>query len=148
MAHIQKVADTISEKSALVWFGIFPILIRPLTLAQIYDIGAVVERMGVIDIDGEFNPVVKMLQQYKEIKECTDIVKICCFRKRWKRKVFGRIITSNLTMMRYKQVIEVAALSFGAAFFLTSFTFLKGTKEVTKRTNTDEATASGDSLEE
>ena len=63
MTHVQKVADTISEKSALVWFGIFPVLIRPLTLAQIYDIGAVVERMGVIDIDGEFNPVVKMLQQ-------------------------------------------------------------------------------------
>lgn len=146
--NIQMVANTITERPMLIWLGIIPIIVRPLTLAQIYDIGAEVEKIEEVDITGEFNPIIKMLQRYEDIAVCTEITKICLFRKRWKRWLFGRIIRNHLTMSMYNRIIEYSAQSFGASFFLTSFTFLKGTKEVTKPTNTEEATASGDSSED
>lgn len=117
-------------------------------MAQIYDIGAIVEKTEEIALEGEFNPIVEMLSRYTDVKLCSEVVVVMLFRTRIMRKVFGWYIKHHLTMQRYKKIIEYGAITFRAAFFLTSFSFLKGTKEMTKTTNTAEATARGGSLEE
>ena len=51
-------------------------------------------------------------------------------------------------MKKYQTMMEYYLMTIRAAFFLISFTSLKGMKEITKQTNTAEATALGDSLVE
>ena len=113
-------------------------------MAQIYDIGALVEKAEGLDLHGEFNPIVEMLSRYKDVALCSQIVIIMLFRSRVMRKLFGWYVKQTLTMAKYKEIIEYGAVTFKAAFFLTSFTFLKGAKETTKMTNIVEATALGD----
>lgn len=143
--NIQKTSDTISEKPIVIWFGLIPYIVKPMTLAQIYAIGGVVESMEEIDLNGNFNAIAKMLQRYDDINRCANIVTLMVFRSHLMRKLFGWHVKRNLTMKKYQRVIEYGALSFRAAFFLTSFSFLKGVKETTKMTNTAEATTRGDS---
>lgn len=145
---IKKTSDVLTEKPIIVRFGLLFFVIRPMTMAQIYEIGAIVEKTEGIDLEGDFNPIVKMLESYKDIKVCSEVATTMVFRSRWMRKLFGWYIKRHLTMARYQKIIEFGAITFRAAFFLTSFSFLKGTKEVTKMTNTAAATAHGDSLEE
>lgn len=146
--NIQRVADTITEKTTFFCFGLLPILVRPLTLAQMYEIGAAVENADGLEVQGKVNPVALMLSNFENIELCSKVVNIILFRSRWKRLLLGWYVKRNLTMAQYRRVIEYSASCFGAAFFLTSFTFLVGTKTMTKPTNTDEAIPSGDSLEE
>lgn len=146
--NIKKTTDVLTEKPIVVRFGLLFFVIRPMTMAQIYEIGAIVEKTEGIDLDGDFNPIVKMLESYKDVKHCSDVIVTMIFRSRIMRKLLGWYIKKHLTMERYRKIIEFGALSFQAAFFLTSFTFLKGTKEVTKPTNTAKATVHGDLLEE
>lgn len=145
---IKKTADVLTEKPIIIRFGLLFFVVRPMTMAQIYEIGAIVEKTEGIDLNGDFNPIVKMLQSYKDIKTCSEVATTMVFRNRLMRKLFGWYIKHHLTMARYQRIIEFGAITFRAAFFLTSFSFLKGTKEVTKMTNTAAATARGDSLEE
>lgn len=143
---IKKTSDVLTEKPIIVRFGLLFFVIRPMTMAQIYEIGAIVEKTEGIDLEGDFNPIVKMLQSYKDIEVCSKVIVVMAFRSSWMRKLFGWYIKHHLTMERYQKIIEYGAITFHAAFFLTSFSFLKGTKEVTKTTNTAAATARGDSL--
>lgn len=145
---IKKTSDVLTEKPITVRFGLLFFVIRPMTMAQIYEIGAAIEKTEGMDLNGDFNPIVKMLQSYKDIEKCSEVAKIMIFRSRWMRKLFGWYVKHHMTMARYQKIIEYGAITFRAAFFLTSFSFLKGTKEVTKMTNTAAATAHGDSLEE
>lgn len=145
---IKKTSDVLTEKPIIVRFGLLFFVIRPMTMAQIYEIGAVVEKTEGIDLNGDFNPIVKMLQSYKDIEKCSEVATIMIFRSLWMRKAFGWYVKHHMTMARYQKIIEYGAITFRAAFFLTSFSFLKGTKEVTKMTNTAAATVHGDSLEE
>lgn len=140
---IKKTSDVLTEKPIVIRFGLLFFVVRPMTMAQIYEIGAVVEKTECIDLKGDFNPVVKMLQSYKDIEVLSQVATIMIFRSRWMRKAFGWYIKHYMTMERYQKIIEFGAITFRAAFFLTSFSFLKGTKEVTKRTNTAKATARG-----
>lgn len=145
---IKKTSDVITEKPIIVRFGLLCFVVKPMTMAQIYEIGAVVEKTEGIDLNGDFNPVVKMLSSYKDVKTCSEVATIMVFRSRWTRKLFGWYIKHHMTMARYQKIIEYGAVTFRAAFFLTSFSFLKGTKEITKTTNTAEATAHGGSSAE
>ena len=145
---IKKTSDVLTEKPIIIRFGLLFFVIRPMTMAQIYEIGAIVEKTEEIELEGDFNPIVKMLESYKDIKACSDVATTMVFRSRWMRKLFGWYIKNHLTMARYQRIIEYGAITFRAAFFLTSFSFLKGAKEVTKTTNTAAATARGGSLEE
>lgn len=146
MDKIKQTSDVISEKPILLRFGFLWFLMRPLTLSQIYEIGAIVQNIEEVNLpEGEFNPVVEMLRRYTDMKICSSIVVKMLFRRKLKRILFGWYVKKHLTMAKYKKVIEFGAMSFQAAFFLTSFTFLKGTKEVTKQTNTESVTHLGDS---
>lgn len=140
---IKKTSDVLTEKPIIVRFGLLFFVVRPMTMAQIYEIGAIVEKTEEMDLNGDFNPVVKMLSSYKDIATCSEVATTMVFRNRWMRKLFGWYVKRHMTMARYQKIIEFGAITFRAAFFLTSFSFLKGTKETTKMTNTARATAHG-----
>lgn len=142
---VQRTAEVLTEKPRCLRFGLLFFALRPMTMAQIYEIGALVEKTEGIDLHGDFNPIVEMLSRYKDVKLCSQVVVIMLFRSRIMRKLFGWYIRHHLTMSRYQEVIEFGAITFHAGFFLTSFSFLRGAKETTKMTNTAVATALGDS---
>lgn len=148
MDNVKKTSDVITEKPLLIRFGLLFFVLKPMTMAQIYEIGALVEKTEEIDLNGNFNPIVKMLSQYRDIKTCSQVATVMLFRSLWMRKLFGWYVRHHMTMKRYQSIIEYGAITFRAAFFLTSFSFLKGTKETTKTTNTAAATVHGDLLEE
>ena len=142
---VQKTADVITEKPKYMRFGLLYFVLRPMTMAQIYEVGALVEKTEGIDLQGEFNPIVEMLSRYRDVDTCSKVATIMLFRSRLMRTLFGRYVRHHMTMNRYKEIIEFGAITFQAGFFLTSFSFLRGTKETTKMTNTAEVTALGDS---
>lgn len=142
-----RTADTITEKPLWLLIGLLPIRVRPMTLAQIWEIGENVSKVKEIDIEGTFNPYQKMFSMWSDAKQINAIVPLILFRSRWARFLFGRYVKKRMTMKRYKAIIEYAALSFDATFFLTNMSFLRGCKETTK-TNTNEAIALGDLLAE
>lgn len=144
---VAKTSDVITEKPIWMRFGLLYFVLRPMTMAQIYEVGALVEKTEGIDLQGEFNPIVEMLSRYKDVDICSQVATIMLFRSRFMRKLFGWYVRHNMTMSRYKQIIEYGAITFQAGFFLTSFSFLRGAKETTKMTNTAAATALGDSSE-
>lgn len=148
MGKVQTTANTLTEKPQWVKIGWWWFMIKPATLAQLWELGAYIEDKEQLDVEGEIQPVVEMLNRYKDLKTCTEAVLILLFRKSWKRALWRKYITANLTMATYQQILEYSAMTFHATFFLTSFTFLKGAKQTTQLTNTDEATALGDLLEE
>ena len=147
MDKITRTSDAITEKPMSIRIGLLLFVLRPMTMAQIYEIGALIENNEGLDLKGEFNPIVEMLSRYKDIKTCSDVSILMLFRSRIMRKMLGWYVRHNLTMDKYQKIIEYGAMTFKAAFFLTSFSFLKGTKEATKTTNTAGVTARGDSLE-
>lgn len=140
---VQKTTDVLTEKPKCLRFGLLFFTLRPMTMAQIYEIGALIETTEGIDLKGDFNPIVEMLSRYKDVKLCSQVVVIMLFRSRIMRKLFGWYIRHHLTMSRYQEVIEYGAITFHAGFFLTSFSFLRGAKEITRTTNTAAATALG-----
>lgn len=127
-------------------FGIIPIHIKPLTLSQIWEIGEIVSKCEVVELNGKFNAIEKMLSYHGELKHLQNVVIKAVFRSSVARFLFGRYIKSKTTMNVYKQVIAFCAQSFDAPFFFQSMNFLRGAKEVTM--NTQEAQVHGDLSEE
>lgn len=148
MNNTKVTSDTLSEKPRLIRFGFLFFTMKPLTLAQIWEIGSVLETQEIKPINGDVNVMAEMLERVENIKAAQEIAVIMLFRSRWKRKLFGWFVKSRLTMGRYQQMMEYYLMTLRAAFFLICLTSLKGIKEVTKKTNTAEATALGDSSEE
>ena len=143
---LTKVADTILENDiTTVNIGWFCFAIKPTTLAQVYELGAIVEHMEQLGLEGNINVVIETLKRYNDLQAMNDIALVLLFRSKFKRKLFKRYIAKRLTMDIYKKILETGLASFKAAFFLTSITFLKGVRETTKQTNTAAATALGDS---
>lgn len=148
MGNVKKTSDVITEKPLIIRFGLLFFILRPMTMAQMYEIGALVEKTEEMELEGEFNPIVKMLQSYKEIAICSKVATLMLFRSLWMRKIFGWYVRHLMTMDKYQKIVEYSAITFRAAFFLTSFSFLKGIKETTKTTNTVGATTLGGSSED
>lgn len=135
-------AGAITEKPIFVFFGMIPFLVRPMTLAQIWQIGEKIGDIEEINIEGEFNPYQKVFSMFKDVKNANEITPIIVFRSRLMRKIFGRFIRKRMTMKKYNELLQYASLSFDASFFLQSITFLKGCSQTT--TNTKEAIVLGD----
>lgn len=151
MTEVKKTKDALLEKPMFIRFGIMLFRVKPLTLAQIYEIGAVVENMKEVEtntLGRTINALAKSLELYENIPLCEKVVLISMFRRSLWRKIWGRFIRKRMTVARYRRLVEYFALTFQAAFFFTSFTFLKGAKMITSPTNTDEVTALGASSEE
>lgn len=142
---VQQTADVLTEKPKYMRFGLLFFCLKPMTMAQIYEIGGLVEKTEGINLEGEINPIVEMLSRYEDVETCTQVAITMLFRSRIMRKLFGWYVRRHMTMNRYQEIIEFGAITFRAGFFLTSFSFLRGAKETTKMTNTAAATVLGDS---
>lgn len=141
----KKAANIINERPILIWFGLIPFVVSPLTYGQIQDIGAIAVDMPEIDIqkiDG-VNAVAAAFTFSGESKKIKDIAVAVMFRSMWKRKLFGSFIKKRLTVSRFKRLQDYMAQTMDATFFLTTIIFLKGISQTTKTTNTPEATAHG-----
>ena len=143
-----KTHDTITERPLLIRVGLLFFMARPLTLAQLWRVGAIVAEMPELNLEGRFNPMAKVLERPNDFRLCTEIFIALLFRSWLSQKLFGWYIRKHLTPQQYAKLLTYTTQSFDASFFLTNLTFLKGIKTVTSQTNTDEAIALGDSLEE
>ena len=111
-------AGAITEKPIFVFFGMIPFLVRPMTLAQIWQIGEKIGDIEEINIEGEFNPYQKVFSMFKDVKNANEITPIIVFRSRLMRRIFGRFIRKRMTMKKYNELLQYASLSFDASFFL------------------------------
>lgn len=144
----EKVAETISEKPRFIRFGIIPFMVRPATLTQIWEVGALVQDMNYTEMHGRVNTLQVLLESHNDVRLCSQLVIILVFRSKLMRILLGWYVRHHLNVSRFKEVVNFMAVSFNATFFLTTFIFLKGTRQITTPTNTQEATARGDSSEE
>ena len=149
--NVQKeVANTMSERPILIWFGFIPFLVRPLTFTQIYDLGSISKDMPEVEqqrVDGRTN-VSATLLYYEEAPRMSEIAVMTIFRSVWMRKLFRKFIKKRLTVRKYKKLQNYMARTMDATFFLSTIIFLKGLNETTKTTNTPEVTAPGQRLVE
>lgn len=124
-----------------------PIKIRPLTLSQIYDMGAAANDVNGDDLQTEdkVNIIAVLMKHAKDAKAMQDVFLVCAFRKRWKRWLFGRYLRNHLTVEHFNILLTIIATTFNANFFLTSIIFLSQTKIMTEPSPT---TPHGQSSEE
>ena len=138
----REVANTLSEKGIWIRVGFLPFRLRPITLAQIYEMGAIAND---INADGlEEKKKIKILAEtiahYNDARIMSKVFVICLFRSLLMRFLFGWYIRHNLTMREYEKLITFESTSFNINFFLTSIIFLKKT---TTMTNPNLTTAHG-----
>ena len=138
----REVANTLSEKGIWIRIGFLPFRLRPITLAQIYEMGAIAND---INADGlEEKKKIKILAEtiahYNDSRIMSKVFIICLFRSLLMRFLFGWYIRHNLTMREYEKLITFESTSFNINFFLTSIIFLKKT---TMMTNPNPTTAHG-----
>ena len=145
----QIIADILTEKPLLIRVGIFTFRCKPLTLGQIYEMGAVANEIDSSDltdnIDKKMRIMSAVVDHYKDAKLMQKIFLICLFRSRWKRRLWGWYIRKKQTVLIFQQLINYIALSFNANFFLTSIIFLRQT---TVMTDPSQTTAHGQQSEE
>lgn len=134
----EKVAEILSEKSHFIRVGLLPIKIKPLTLAQIYDMGTAANNVKSDDLQKEdkVNIFAVLMRHAKDAKAMQDVFVVCAFRKRWKRWLLGRYLRNRLTVEDFNRLLSIIAVTFNANFFLTSIIFLSQTKIITEPSET------------
>ena len=143
----KKTADVLTEKTRFMLVGWLPILLRPLTLGQIYEMG---EFINEVDSDGlDFNekvyPIAEMLARHTNAIQMQQIFMVGAYRRRWKRWLFRRYILHRLTIRHFDEMMNIILDAHTANFFLTSIIFLSQTKPMTEPKQT---IAPGQPLEE
>lgn len=142
----KKVAETLTEQATKIKVGRFNFKIKPLTLAQIYELGALTNEMDSENVETEkvVNMVSTALSNYENAKILTEVFIISAFRSHWGRKLWGWYIRKHITVKAYEQFLPALMLSFNANFFLTSIIFLHQTTKITE----SQTTRRGQQLEE
>lgn len=130
----KRISDTLNERCEIIRVGILRIKVRPLTLGQIYEIGAAACDINAKDLQykDKVRVVAEMIAHYNDAKAMQEIFLICAYRNRWLRKLFRRYILHRLTVKKFQDLISIISKSFDANFFLTSIIFLSQTKQVTE----------------
>lgn len=144
--NVQKrVADTIGERPTIIWFGMLPFFVSPITYNQIWDIGEITKDLPNITQDkiNGLSDVSATLLFHEESGKMAEIAVLTMFRSSCMRWLFGGFIKKRLTVRRYKKLQDYMAKTMDATFFLHTIIFLKGLNEITKTTNTPEATLPG-----
>lgn len=141
----KRVADIIGERPIIIWFGLLPFFVRPITYNQIWDIGEITQSLPTLTQDKVQGllDVSATLEFHAEAKKKADIAVLTMFRSSWMRWLFSGFVKKRLTVNRYKKLQNYMAKTMDAAFFLHTIIFLKGLSEVTKTTNTAEVIAPG-----
>ena len=134
----EKVVRALTEATSKVWVGKLRITLRPITFAQIYEMGACAHEIKPINIkDGDkVNTMHELFEHYKDAKAMGEIFLVCAYRKGWKRRLFRKYILSRLTINEFNKLIKFISTSFNANFFLTSINFLSQAKIMTEPTTT------------
>lgn len=149
--NVQKrVADVLGERPVIIWFGLLPFFVKPITYNQIFDVGEITQKLPHVTQDKVqgLSEVSATLLFYEESKKVADIAVLIMFRSTWMRKLFGPFIKKRLTVSKYKKLQNYLAKMMDASFFLQTIIFLRGLNEITKTTNTPEVIAHGQPLEE
>lgn len=143
----RKVANALAERGTWIRVGWMFIYFRPITLSQIYDMGAAANDIDGSDLqsDDKVSLIAALLKHSKDAKAMQNVFLVCAFRKRWKRWLLGRYIRNRLTVEHFNRLLSTIATTFNANFFLTSIIFLSQTKIITEPSQT---TARGQSSEE
>lgn len=143
----RRVANALSERTKWLRVGWMHIRIRPLTLSQIYDMGAAANDINADDLKeaDKVNIIAVIIKHAKDAKAMQDVFLVCAYRKKWKRWLFGRYLRNRLTVEHFNNLLKIIASTFNANFFLTSIIFLSQTKIMTEPNQT---TAHGQSSEE
>lgn len=141
----KRVADIIGERPIIIWFGLLPFFVRPITYNQIWDIGEITQSLPTLTQDKVQGllDVSATLEFHAEAKKKADIAVLTMFRSSWMRWLFSGFVKKRLTVNRYKKLQNYMAKTMDAAFFLHTIIFLKGLSEVTKTTNIAEVIAPG-----
>lgn len=134
----QRVADTLSEKIRFIRVGWLWFRVKPLSLWQIYEMGAASNDMTSDDLkeDGKMNMLAVMLKHSNDAKVMAEVFLICAMRSRWKRWLLRRYIRKRLTVEKFQELITIIMGSFSPNFFLTSIIFLTQTKIMTDPSQT------------
>lgn len=128
-----KVKDTLLEKGFKMRFGILPIMVKPLTLAQVQEIGVLAGGLGTNDDElkeMQFADGLSDLAKYGDL--INEICLIILFRSQSKRGLLGNFIKKRLTSDHYKKLMGWLYQTFDFGFFLTSLVFMRGIKTKTK----------------
>ena len=143
----KRTEEVLTEKSKWLRIGFLPFRLRPLTLAQIYQMG---KYCNEIDCEGvslhqRINIVATMFAKYENIPFMQDVFCTCLFRTRFMRFIFKRYLRHRLTMAHFKKMVDYITQSYDANFFLTSIIFLKQMNMISEPSQT---TRRGQSSEE
>ena len=143
----KRTADVLMEKAIWIKVGWIPVRFRPLTLAQIYEIGRYAN-----DIDGDgielnkrINVVAAMFAKFKNAPLMRNVFVVCAFRSRLPRFIFKYYIKRHLRTIHLKKMMDYISQSYDANFFLTSIIFLKQMNLISEPNQT---TAHGQQWEE
>lgn len=102
----KRVADIIGERPIIIWFGLLPFFVRPITYNQIWDIGEITQSLPTLTQDKVQGllDVSATLEFHAEAKKKADIAVLTMFRSSWMRWLFNGFVKKRLTVNRYKKL--------------------------------------------
>ena len=143
----KRASDVLSEKAIWLNIGWLWFLLRPLTLGQIYEMGAIAVSIDADDIDmnRRVNVLAEMINHYEDADRMRRAAVVMLFRSRIMRWLFGWYVRRRITVAVFQKIISYTARTFDVNFFLTSIIFLR---RITIMTEPKPTTAHGQSSEE
>lgn len=141
-----RTVEAFAERPIIVFVGCIPFIVRPITLTQIWEIGNIVKDMIPIEkekVENIMSDVAAVLSYSNEGENIANIIVLFMFRSSWMRWLFGGYVKKRLTVKKHKKIQNFMARTMDPAFFLSTIIFLRGITELTKPTNTAEATVPG-----
>ena len=127
-------ADVLTEKPIWIKVGKLRFKARPLTLAQIYEMGAIANDINADGLQEKtrIQVLAELIAHHNDAKIMGEVFIVCLFRSRFCRTLFRPYIKHRLTITVFQQLMTYIAKSFNANFFLTSIIFLRQTTTMTE----------------
>ena len=141
-ADKERVHSTLTEKPVKIKVGKLTFKLRPLTLAQIYEIGAIGNELSNDDLGSKdkVKVLAEVIAHYKDAKVMQDMFIAALLPGKIKRFLFKRYVLKRLTVTVFNEFVAYVSRSLDVNFFLTSIIILRKTVEIT---NPSETTALG-----
>ena len=141
-ADKERVHSTLTEKPVKIKVGKLTFKLRPLTLAQIYEIGAIGNELSDDDLGSKdkVKVLAEVIAHYKDAKVMQDMFIAALLPGKIKRFLFKRYVLKRLTVTVFNEFVAYVSRSLDVNFFLTSIIILRRTVEIT---NPSETTALG-----
>lgn len=132
----EKVKNALLEQETKVRVGCFTFRLRPLTLAQIWEMGVYANDIKNPEwgANDKVNVMQELIKHANDAKLMCEIFIVCTFRKKIWRWLWRSYLRKRLTVLHFNELLRFIGQSFNANFFLTSITFLSQTKIMTEPT--------------